>query len=64
MLKKQNHKHKYKQQTDLNEKSDGGHYYRKLKTTRELKANNALDRALRQRDFTKLNVSDDEYDYY
>ena len=63
MLKKQNHKDKYKQ-TDLNEKSEGGHYYRKMKTSKELKANNALDRALRQRDFTKLRVDDDEYDYY
>jgi len=63
MLKTQNHKDKYKK-TDLNEKSEGGHYYRKMKTTKESKANNALDRALRQRDFTKLNVEDDVYDYY
>ena len=63
MMKTQNHKDKYKK-TDLNEKSEGGHYYRKMKTTKESKANNALDRALRQRDFTKLNVEDDVYDYY
>lgn len=63
MLKKSNHKDKYNN-SDSFEKSEGGHYYRKMKTTKESKANNALDRALRQRDFTKLRVEDDEYDYY
>lgn len=62
MLKKQNHKDKYK--VDEFEKSEGGHYYRKLKTSKQNKANNALDRALRQRDFTRLRQDDDEYDYY
>lgn len=63
MLKKQNHKDKYR--VDQLERSEGGHYYRKLKTTKQNKANNALDRVLRQRDFTKLRHSDDdEYDYY
>ena len=62
MLKKQNHKDKYK--VDRQEKVEGGHYYRQLKTTKQNKANNALDRALRQRDFTKIRTDDDEYDYY
>jgi hypothetical protein len=62
MLKKQNHKDKYK--ADEYEKSEGGHYYRKLRTSKQNKANNALDRALRQRDFTRLRQDDDEYDYY
>lgn len=62
MLKKQNHKDKYK--ADFQEKVEGGHYYRKLRTSKQNKANNALDRALRQRDFTKIRVDDDEYDYY
>lgn len=63
MLKKQNHKDKYKR-SDLNDGTEGGHYYRRMKTTKESKANNALDRALRQRDFSKLRLEDDDYDYY
>jgi hypothetical protein len=63
MLKTQNHKDKYK--VDYQEKSEhGGHYYRRLRTTKQNKANNALDRALRQRDFTRIRADDDEYDYY
>lgn len=63
MLKKQNHKDKYKR-PDMNDRVADGHYYRKMKMTQESKANNALDRALRRRDFTKLSVIDDDYDYY
>ena len=63
MMKKQNHKDKYK--TDYQEQSEhGGHYYRKFRTSKQNKANNALDRALRQRDFARIRDDDEQYDYY
>ena len=60
-MKKLNNKNKYKQ--DLYEKSEGNHYFRQWKTTKQQKAHEALDKALQRKDFKKLSAVDD-YDFY
>jgi hypothetical protein len=60
-MKKLNHKDKFK--TDIYDRPEGNHYFKRLKTTRQQKAHEALDRALKQKDFKRLRVVD-EYDFY
>ena len=54
---------KNKRNLDLLDKSEGSHYFKKMKTQAQRKANNALDKVLRQKDFSKA-LKDDEDFYY
>lgn len=60
-MKKSNQK-KHHNLVEL-DKLEGSHYFKKMKTQQQRKANNALDKVLRQKDFSKA-LHDDEDFYY
>lgn len=45
------------------DKLEGSHYFKKMKTQQQRKANNALDKVLRQKDFSRA-LNEDEDFYY
>lgn len=60
-MKKLGHKDKRKFEYDEHE---GGHNYKRLRTEQQRKANNALDKVLKQKNFNfRVQLDDDEYEY-
>lgn len=58
-MKKQD---KSKQRFEYDDR-EGGHAFKRLRTERQRKANNALDRALKQKNFDPRRSTDVDYDF-
>lgn len=58
MKKQGKDKHRY----DYDEK-EGGHNYKRLRTEHQRKANNALDKVLKQKNFDYRRYNEDDYEH-